>query len=358
MKQTTFASLSYKLKKKQTRREKFLSEMDLVVPWKQLVAVIEPHYPKPEKRAHQPMPSESMVRIYFMQLWYAMSDPGMEDALYEIESMRRFAGLELCDDAIPDETTILKFRRLLERHRLTARMMNPINNQLEDKGLLLKGATMVDATIIHAAPSTKNRDKSRDPEMHQTKKGNQWYFGMKVRLGADVNSNLVHTVSVTPANASNISELPSLLREDDRALFGDAAYVSHRFKRAARAAGVFWGVALKAPPRHQAVLGPQLGRAHFPGHEASIRIHESSIPGVGEERGPGIHLDWPHQSVSKAPRVDGLKWSLRLIFKKSEDPGPVNGQLSLTRCHHQPRRPLMIARELSLGSKQFNSDIP
>jgi IS5 family transposase len=249
MKQTTFASLAYEQKKKRTRREKFLGEMDQVVPWAKLVALIEPHYPKAGRRGRPPMPLETMLRIYFMQQWYALSDPGMEDALYEIESMRRFAGLELIETPIPDETTILKFRRLLERHKLTGEMMEAINQTLEERGALLKGGTMVDATIIHASPSTKNRAKARDPEMHQTKKGNQWYFGMKVHVGADVNSGVVHTVSVTPANASDIGQLPNLLREDDRAVFGDKGYVNNQYKQYARAAGVMWGVALKAPPK-------------------------------------------------------------------------------------------------------------
>ncbi len=251
MKQTTFASLSYQSKKKQTRREKFLAELDQVVPWAELIALIEPHYRSNSRRGRPPMPLESMLRIYFMQQWYAMSDPAMEDALYEIESMRRFAGLELIDDALPDESTILRFRHLLERHQLTKRMLETINAMLEARGALLKGGTMVDATIIHAAPSTKNRAKSRDPEMHQTKKGNQWYFGMKVHVGADVNSGSVHTVSVTPANAPDSREMADLLREDDQAIFGDAAYVNKGLKQAAREAGVYWGVALKAQPKRR-----------------------------------------------------------------------------------------------------------
>jgi len=246
MKQATFASLAFEQKKKQTRRERFLTEMDAVVPWAALLAAIEPHYPKAGRRGRPPRSLETMLRIYFMQQWYALSDPAMEDALYEIESMRRFAGLELADDAMPDETTILKFRHLLEKHGLTAKMMNIINDTLAERGLLLKGGTMVDATIIHAPPSTKNEQKQRDPEMHQTKKGNQWFFGMKIHVGADVNSGLVHTVSVTPANASDISQLPHLLREDDRAVFGDKGYVNNDLKRHARKAGVFWGVSLKA----------------------------------------------------------------------------------------------------------------
>ena len=250
MKQSTFASLSYSAKKKRTKRELFLDEMEGVVPWSALEAVIEPHYPKAGKRGGQPKPLRVMLRIYFMQNWFGLSDPGMEDALYEIESMRRFAGLELIEDALPDETTILNFRHLLEKHALTAKLMNTINDTLTERGILLKGGSMVDATIIHAPSSTKNADKARDPDMHQTKKGNQWYFGMKVHVGADVNSGMVHTVSVTPANVPDINELPNLLREDDRAVFGDKGYVNNVFKRAARKAGVLWAVALKATKQH------------------------------------------------------------------------------------------------------------
>jgi IS5 family transposase len=223
MKQTTFASLSYPSKKMQTRREKFLAEMDQAVPWAQLIALIEPHYTNKGQRGRSPMPLQSVLRIYFMQQWYAMSDPAMEDALYEIESMRRFAGLELIDDALPDESTILRFSHLLERRQLTKRMLDTINMLLEERDALLKGGTMIDATIIHAAPSTKNRAKARDLEMHQTKKGNRWYFGIKLQVGADVNSGAVHTVSATPANAPDMSEMPNLLREDDRSVLGDAA---------------------------------------------------------------------------------------------------------------------------------------
>jgi IS5 family transposase len=250
MKQTTFASLAFERKKKQTRRERFLLEMEAVVPWSELLAVIEPHYPKSGGRGRPPMTLATMLRIYFLQQWYALSDPAMEEALYEIESMRRFSGLELADDALPDETTILKFRHLLEKHGLTAQMMKIINEVLEQRGLLVQGGTMVDATIIHAPPSTKNKKRQRDPEMHQTKKGHQWYFGMKVHVGADVNSGLVHTVSVTPANAADISQLPHLLRAEDKAVFGDKAYVNNELKRRARKAGVFWGVSLKASKRH------------------------------------------------------------------------------------------------------------
>ncbi|MGY6214049.1 IS5 family transposase [Methylolobus aquaticus] len=252
MKQTNFPSLAYDQNKKQTHREKFLAEIEQAVPRPELLAVIEPYYPTAgRRRGRQPFPLATMLRLYFLQQWYALSDPGLEDALYEIESLRRFAGLELADDALPDETTILKFRRLLERHALTAKLMNTINDVLEERGLLLKGGTMVDATIIHAAPSTKNKSKTRDPAMHQTKKGNQWYFGMKVHVGADIHTGVAHTVSVTPANAADIIQLPNLLREDDRIVIGDAGYGNDTYKRAARTAGVAWGVALKALPKRR-----------------------------------------------------------------------------------------------------------
>jgi IS5 family transposase len=196
------------------------------------------------------MPLETMLRIHFMQQWYTLSDPAMEDALYEVESMRRFVGLDLSGDAQPDETTILKLRHLLERHGLTSQMVNVINDTLEERGLLLTGGTMVDATIIHAAPSTKNRETQRGPEMHQTKKGNQWYFGMKIHVGADAHSGLAHTVSETSANVADATEFPQLLREDDRAELGDKGYVNNSFKQPGRKAGAFWGVSLKAIRQH------------------------------------------------------------------------------------------------------------
>lgn len=249
MKQSTFASIAFEHKKKQTRRERFLSEMDALIPWAALLSVIDPYYPKAGRRGRQPMALETMLRIYFLQQWYALSDPAMEDALLEIESMRRFAHIELIEDALPDETTILNFRHLLERHGLTQQMLQLINELLHAHGCLLKGGTMVDATIIHASPSTKNRDRQRDPEMHQARKGKQWFFGMKVHVGADAQSGLVHTVGVTAANVADVSVMPDLLREDDRAVFGDKAYVNNELKRQARRTGVFWGVALKARPK-------------------------------------------------------------------------------------------------------------
>jgi transposase, IS5 family len=181
--------------------------MDRVVPWQPILALIEPHYPK-AGNGTQPMPMERMLRIYFMQQWFNLSDPAMEDALYDSESMRRFAGVELVEDAVPDETTILRFRHLLERQQLTQQIFNLVRGLLKQKRLLLKSGTIVDATIIEAPPSTKNEAKARDPEMKQGKKnGREWRFGMKAHVGTDL-KGLVHTLVTTDAGASDFNQLP------------------------------------------------------------------------------------------------------------------------------------------------------
>jgi transposase, IS5 family len=224
MKQATFASLAFETKKKLTRREVFLKEMGAVVPWTRLVKLIEPHYPK-AGNGRKPMPLETMLRVYFLQQWFNLSDPAAEDSLYDIESMRRFAGIELSDNAVPDETTILNFRRLLECHRLTEAIFKAVNRLLTEKRLLLKSGTLVDATIINAPSSTKNEDKARDPEMSQTKKGNQWYFGMKVHIGTD-RKGVVHTVTTTTAKEADITQLPNLVHGKESDVHGDRGYFS------------------------------------------------------------------------------------------------------------------------------------
>ena len=241
MTQLSFATLDHRNKKKQTKRERFLGEMDAVVPWATLVGLIEPHYPKAGK-GRRPYPLEVMLRIYFLQQWYQLSDPGAEEALYDIQSMRAFAGLELGRDAIPDETTILNFRHLLEAHDLTKAIFEAVSAHLEDRGALLRGGTIMDATLIAASPSTKNKDGKRDPEMSQSKKGNQWYFGMKAHIGVDARSGLVHTAGVTTGKVHDAKVMDNLIREDDRAVFADKGYVNEKKKRAARRAGVYWAV--------------------------------------------------------------------------------------------------------------------
>ena len=223
MTQLTFGDLEYSGKRKRTRREIFLAEMEQVVPWESLLALIEPHYPK-AGRGRRPYPLTTMLRIHLMQNWFGLSDPGMEEALYEIVPMRQFAQLPLTG-ALPDETTVLNFRRLLEAHQLAPKLLEAVNAHLTEKGLLLRRGTIVDATIIAAAPSTKNKDKARDPEMHQTRKGNQWYFGMKAHIGVDGDSGLVHTVVSTAANAADVSQVEHLLHGEEKTVPGDAGYI-------------------------------------------------------------------------------------------------------------------------------------
>jgi len=241
MKQTTFASAAWERKGKVTRRERFLAEMDQVIPWASILSLIEPHYPK-AGNGTQPMPMERMLRIYFMQQWFNLSDPAVEDALYDSESMRRFAGVELIDDAVPDESTILRFRHLLERHQLTQKLFELVRGLLEQKRLLLKSGTIVDATIIDAPPSTKNEAKERDPEMKQGKKnGREWHFGMKVHVGTD-RRGIVHTLTTTAANASDIGQMANLLHGAEREVYGDQAYWCEAHRQAALSRGIRYRV--------------------------------------------------------------------------------------------------------------------
>lgn len=220
--QRTLASVAYDAKGKVTRRERFLREMDAVIPWARLLALVVPHYAT-AGRGRRPLPLETMLRVYFLQQWFDLSDPQAEDMLYDSESMRRFARVELGEDTVPDESTILRFRHLLERHQLTAQMFEAVRALLEDKRLLLKAGTIVDATILAAPSSTKNATGTRDPEMRQTRKGNQWYFGMKVHVGTDTRG-LVHTVTTTDAAQADITQLPGLLHGEETTLYGDKAY--------------------------------------------------------------------------------------------------------------------------------------
>ena len=221
--QLTFGDAEALSQRKPTRRERFLAEMDQVVPWQSLLALIEPHYPKTGRPGRQPYPLATMLRIHFLQQWYALSDPGMEEALYDTPVMRRFAQLGGLAD-IPDETTILNFRRLLETHGLAAKLFARVNAHLGRKGLSLRGGTIVDATIIAAPSSTKNRDGERDPEMCQTRKGNQWHFGMKAHIAVDAASGLVHTVTTTAANESDVEQIADLLHGKEEAVWADSGY--------------------------------------------------------------------------------------------------------------------------------------
>ncbi|SHN37638.1 IS5 family transposase, partial [Rhizobacter sp. OV335] len=224
MKQTSFASLEYAGKKRQTRREKFLGEMERVVPWSALCGLIEPHYPRSGRVGRPPIGVERMLRMYFLQQWYSLSDEGLEDALYDSQAMREFVGVDLAREQAPDATTLLKFRRLLEQHALTKAIFDKVNVHLGERGLLMREGTLVDATIIAAPSSTKNQDGERDPEMHQAKKGQQYYFGMKAHIGVDADSGLVHSVRVTSANESDVANAHALLHGQERRVHGDSGY--------------------------------------------------------------------------------------------------------------------------------------
>ncbi|MBU9475133.1 IS5-like element ISBmu2 family transposase, partial [Burkholderia multivorans] len=222
--QIGFAEAEIAGKKRVTRRQRFLEEMEKVVPWQRLLSAIEPHYPK-GTRGRPPIGLERMLRIYFVQQWYGLSDEGLEDALYDSITLRAFAGIDLAIENVPDATTLLKFRRLLIEHELTRKLFDEIGISLCERGLMMKEGTLVDATIIEAPPSTKNAGKSRDPEMHQTKKGNEWHFGMKAHIGVDADSGLIHSVVGTAANVSDVSQAHALLHGHEEQVFADAGYI-------------------------------------------------------------------------------------------------------------------------------------
>ena len=223
MKQTTFSMSGFDKYAKTTRRAAFLTQMDQVVPWSALCGLIEPVYAKPGN-GRPPVGLQRMLRIYFLQQWFNLSDPAVEEALYESISMRRFVGIDLGREPVPDETTVCKFRHLLEQHDLGRHLFEEVGRHQQSKGMQVSSGTIVDASIIHAPSSTKNQDKARDPEMHQTKKGKQWYFGMKAHIGVDAKSKLIHSVAATAANVHDKHLLGQLLHGEETRVFGDAAY--------------------------------------------------------------------------------------------------------------------------------------
>jgi IS5 family transposase len=230
MKQQTLAMAAdqgFERHRKPTRRDQFLETMNQVVPWEALRAVVEPHYPK-KGNGRPPIGLERMLRIHFLQHWFNLADLACEEALYDSASLRRFAGIDLGNEPAPDATTMLKFRRLLEQHQLAEQLFAEVGRVLQGSGMTLKTGTIVDATIIAAPSSTKNADKQRDPEMHQTRKGKQWYFGMKLHIGVDSQSGLAHSAMVTPANIHDKHPLPELLHGQERRVYGDSAYTSQK----------------------------------------------------------------------------------------------------------------------------------
>jgi IS5 family transposase len=294
--QRTFASPAWTTKTKVTRREAFLAEMDAVIPWTTLLPLIAPHCPK-AGRGRQPLGLEMVLRIYFV-----LSDPQAEDALYDSEAIRRFVGVELGDDVVPDGTTDLRFRHLLAQHQLTEALFAAIRELLEERRLLLQAGTIVDATIIHAPSSTMNATQTRDPEMQHTRKGKQWYFGMKLHVGTDLRGT-VHHLAVTPAGAADITQLPALLHGQERDLSGDQAYWSEPHQQHSSARGTW-----------------------LPCSQAALGLHQSPRTRLSQESGAGLHAVCAGQSppapASVAPAGDG----------------PVRG-LSRARVRRTPREP-------------------
>ncbi|PXW94110.1 IS4 family transposase [Sphaerotilus hippei] len=232
---------------KRTRRREFLAEMEKVVPWADLVALVSPYLPE-GKRGRPPFSPETMLRIHFMQQWFALSDPAMEEALHDMPVFREFAGVEGWDERLPDESTILRFRHVLEKHKLAGQILQTVNDLLSAKGVMLKSGTVVDATLIAAPSSTKNSSGERDPEMKQSRKGQQWYFGMKCHIGVDLESGLVHTVRGTSGAVNDVTEANSLLRPGDREVFADAGYQGAGKRPDARA-DVTWNIAMRPGKR-------------------------------------------------------------------------------------------------------------
>ncbi len=267
------ADLGLNLSSRRTRKREFLEQMDRVVPWAALIGLIEPAYGKKSGVGRPPFALASMLRIHVLQQWFALSDPAMEEALFDVPLFREFAQLPTGVARLPDESTILRFRHLPEAHGLAAKMLATVNDTLAAKGLLLKSGSVVDATLIGAPSSTKNRSGSRDPEMHQTKKGNQWYFGMKAHIGADAVSGLVHTVVGTAANVNDVTVGNDLLHGQEKAVFADAGYQGIDKRPEAEGSKAQWHVAMKPSVRRQWRATPRIGwmielAEH---HKASVR---------------------------------------------------------------------------------------
>ena len=250
MKQMSLGESGFERKTKRTRKREFLDEMNLVVPWAELVSLIEPHAPAPSaKGGRPPFAVETMLRIHFLQQWFNLSDPAMEEALYDTPMFREFAGLDAGEDNLPDESTILRFRHLLEAHHLSLQILATVNATLAAKGLLLKSGTVVDATLIAAPSSTKNSVGERDPEMHQTKKGNQWHFGMKAHIGVDADSGLVHTVVGTAANVNDVTQAHALVHGEEINVLADAGYQGVDKRAETQDINVNWHVAMRPGKR-------------------------------------------------------------------------------------------------------------
>jgi len=259
-KQLGFGDYEQTTARKRTKRERFLAQMQAVVPWKALIDLIEPYYPKTgSKGGRPPYPLETMLRIHLMQQWYDLSDPAMEDALIEVPTMRRFAGIDLISNRIPDETTILAFRHLLEKQDLGKQIFETVKAHLKANGMAMKQGTIIDATLIAAPSSTKNKKGERDPEMHQTKKGNQWYFGMKVHIGVDKDNGLIHSIETTSANVHDLTPAAELLHGEENVVYADSGYQGIEKREEMKGRAIGFRVAMR-PGKRRALPDSPEGR--------------------------------------------------------------------------------------------------
>ena len=298
MRQSTLATAAFDAHAKTTRKAAFVARMDKLLPWAALLALIEPHYPK-AGNGRPPRSMSSMLRMYCIANWFNLADEACEDALYDIEAFRDFCGVDLDREGVPDATTLLHFRRLLETHNLGEAIFAKVGELLLANGLKLCGGTIVDATIIAAPSSTKNKDKARDPEMHQTKKGNQWHFGMKAHIGVDSASGLVHSASVTAANVHDSQQLPNLLHGQETRLYGDSAYAGQ--KQALKAAApkakdlrLQTRIPQQTPERtrqrnqHHQKPDPRQSGAPVFAAQTPVGFCQGALPGPCQERQPGV----------------------------------------------------------------------
>jgi IS5 family transposase len=319
MNQMRFSDFEYAGRRKQTRRERFLAEMDQVVPWTGLLGLIEPFYPK-AGGGRKPYPLETMLRIHLLQNWFSMSYPVMEAALYEITPMRQFARLTL-SAPIPEDTKIMNFRHLLENHNLGPAILAVINGYLQEKGLSLRQSTIVDATIIHAPSSTNNEEGKRDPEMHQTKKGNQYFFSMKAYTSADAESGLVHHVHGTAANVADVTLVAVLLHGEENAVYADTGYTGvekHEEHENRRSSGKSPRGAARIPGSINAACSTRSsaksstaisdtgqGRASVSGDQTSVWLRESALSWADEKHSSADHAVRPVESVDGSKTADG-----------------------------------------------------
>lgn len=284
MSQQSFSDMEYSLRKRTTKREEFLDIMDEIIPWDEWVELIKPYYPS-GKRGRPPKGIEKMLRMYLLQCWFTLSDEGVEDAIYDSYAFRKFMGINFLEEQVPDATTLLHFRRIMEESKIGEQLFRAINYVMEQSGYLMRGGTIVDATIINAPSSTKNAEKARDPEMHQTKKGNEWRFGMKCHAGVDAGSGLVHTIEVTAANVHDINVTAKLIREDDEVVYGDSGYLG-----------------LQKRPEIQS-------DAHLSAIEYRINRRPHSLPKVSDNA-----IDWERYIENRKSSVRcRVEWMFRII---------------------------------------------